>query len=118
MFYIGYKIADKNNFIVCLFCNTWKKESISIIYNQKRRISFFSCKGYRNLEKIGYDVDVNICEIRKETSMKREQLLKKSTKAVADIATKYLKADADSASCAVFHQPKAPKELARFKKNK
>lgn len=50
--------------------------------------------------------------------MKREQLLKKSTKAVADIATKYLKADADSASCAVFHQPKVPKELARFKKNK
>lgn len=50
--------------------------------------------------------------------MKREQLLRKSTKAVADIATKYLKTDANSASCAVFHQPKAPKELSRFKKVK
>lgn len=50
--------------------------------------------------------------------MKREKLLKKSTKAVADIATKYLKRDANAASCIMFHQPKAPKELARFKKTK
>lgn len=50
--------------------------------------------------------------------MEREKLLKKSTKVVADIATKYLKADANAASCIVFHQPKAPKELSRFKKTK
>lgn len=50
--------------------------------------------------------------------MEREKLLKKSTKIVADIATRYLRADANSASCMVFHQPKAPKELSRFKKVK
>ncbi len=53
-----------------------------------------------------------------EDYMEREKLLKKSTKTVANIATRYLKGDANAASCIMFHQPKAPKELSRFKKNK
>ncbi len=50
--------------------------------------------------------------------MERKEVLKKTTKLIANTATKYLKADANSASCMMFHQPKAPKDLSRFKKTK
>ncbi len=39
-------------------------------------------------------------------------------KSVANTLTTFLKADANSNSCVVIHQPKAPKELERFKSNK
>lgn len=48
----------------------------------------------------------------------KKELLKRTTKLVTDVATNYLKVDANSASCIMFNQPKAPKELERFKKIK
>lgn len=50
--------------------------------------------------------------------MKKENLTKRTANAVANLTTKFLKGEANSASCIVMHQPKAPKELARFKKSK
>lgn len=111
--------ANKYNFIVHLFCNTWKVGSVLIINNQKRSILFFSYIRYRKLEENGILCKSQYMRFSKgEVHMEREKLLKKSTKVVVDIATKYLKADANAASCIVFHQPKAPKELSRFKKKK
>lgn len=82
-------------------------------------ILFLSYTRYRKLEENGILCKCQYMRFSKgETHMEREKLLKKSTKIVADIATRYLRADANSASCMVFHQPKAPKELSRFKKVK
>ena len=48
--------------------------------------------------------------------MKSRALNEKVAKMVAGIATKTLKMEANSASCTLAYQPKAPKELSRFKK--
>ena len=48
--------------------------------------------------------------------MKEKKFEKKSAKALAKIAERVLSVEANSTSCLVIHQPKAPKELARFKK--
>ncbi len=50
--------------------------------------------------------------------MKRKGVSKKIAKTVANVATIFLQTDANSASSIIVHQPKAPKELARFKKSK
>ena len=50
--------------------------------------------------------------------MERKEVLKKTTKLIANATAGYLKVDANSTSCIMFHQPKAPKELSRFKKKK
>lgn len=43
---------------------------------------------------------------------------KNVAKTVANTLTSFLKADANSNSCVIVHQPKAPKGLERFKNNK
>ena len=48
--------------------------------------------------------------------MKPKKIVKKGAELLANVATKTLKVEANSASCMLAHQPKAPKELARFKK--
>ena len=48
--------------------------------------------------------------------MKENGIMRVAAKTVSCVATKTLKLEANSASCLVMHQPKAPKELARFKK--
>lgn len=48
--------------------------------------------------------------------MKENKFAKKNAKALAKIATGVLKVEANSSSCILVYQPKAPKELARFKK--
>ena len=50
--------------------------------------------------------------------MEKKVVTKKVANVVADVATKFLKTDANSASSGFAYQPKAPKELVRFKKNK
>ena len=42
----------------------------------------------------------------------------KIAKAVVNVLNSVLKTEANSASCCVIYQPKAPKELERFKKIK
>ena len=42
----------------------------------------------------------------------------KIAKAVVNVLNSVLKTEANSASCCVIYQPKAPKELERFKKKK
>lgn len=55
--------------------------------------------------------------LRKEkTSMKEKMLGKKTAKLVEKMATGTLRRTANSNSCMVLYQPKAPKELSRFKK--
>ena len=48
--------------------------------------------------------------------MKSKTLNEKTAEMLAKIATKNLRMEANSASCMVIYQPKAPKELNRFKK--
>lgn len=48
--------------------------------------------------------------------MKKEKFNTKTAKLVAKMATNTLKTEANAASCLVLFQPKAPKELERFKK--
>lgn len=45
-------------------------------------------------------------------------LFKPTAKVVANTLNKMLKVDANSTSCVVLHQPKAPKALERFKSKK
>lgn len=45
-----------------------------------------------------------------------KEIMKTAAKAVSNAAAKTLKLEANSTSCVLVHQPKAPKELARFKK--
>ena len=44
-----------------------------------------------------------------------KKLNEKAAKKVANMARKTLKVEANSNSCMVIYQPKAPKELSRFK---
>ena len=45
-----------------------------------------------------------------------KRLNEKAAKAVARMAKQTLKVEANSNSCMIMYQPKAPKELSRFKK--
>ena len=48
--------------------------------------------------------------------VKTQSLAKTSAKGVAAVLDKVLKAEANSASCALLHQPKAPEGLAKFRR--
>lgn len=50
--------------------------------------------------------------------MKQKNLSKPAAKAVANVLNTVLRVDANSTSCVVAYQPKAPKELARFRRDK
>lgn len=57
--------------------------------------------------------------IRKgEEIMTKKNVGKQAAKGVAAALDTMLKADANSASCGIVYQPKAPKELARYRKSK
>lgn len=43
---------------------------------------------------------------------------KLAAKGTASVLNAFLKADANSASCIIFYQPKAPKELERYRRMK
>lgn len=45
-----------------------------------------------------------------------KKLSKGAAKAVANMAKQTLKVEANTNSCLIIYQPKAPKELSRFKK--
>ena len=49
--------------------------------------------------------------------MKKEKITKKAAKGVASVLNSVLRTEANSASCVIIFEPKAPKELSRFKKN-
>ena len=53
-----------------------------------------------------------------ELVMKNTKTSKPMAKAVANALNGVLRADANSTACFVAYQPKAPKELARFRKSK
>lgn len=50
--------------------------------------------------------------------MKNTKTSKPMAKAVVNALNGVLRADANSTACFVAYQPKAPKELARFRKSK
>ena len=50
--------------------------------------------------------------------MKKEQVTKTVAKGVAKSLNSMLRVEANSASCVIAYQPKAPKELERFRKSK
>lgn len=50
--------------------------------------------------------------------MKQKKLSKSAAKATANVLDTLLRADANSASCVVFYQPKAPVKLERFRREK
>lgn len=49
--------------------------------------------------------------------MKKEKVTKNAAKGVAKVLNSVLRTEANSASCVIAFEPKAPKELSRFKKN-
>lgn len=50
--------------------------------------------------------------------MERKNTVKPSAKLVEKTLNRMLKVDANSTSCALIYQPKAPKELERFRGEK
>ena len=48
----------------------------------------------------------------------KEKLGKKIAKGAVTVLDTFLRVDANSAACFIAYQPKAPKELARFKRKK
>lgn len=50
--------------------------------------------------------------------MERKKVSKTVAGAVVNVLNAMLHADADSSSCLMVYQPKAPKELARFRRKK
>ena len=48
--------------------------------------------------------------------MKKQRIEEKTAKLVAKVATRTLKTEANSSSCGLIYQPKAPKELNHYKK--
>ena len=49
--------------------------------------------------------------------MKKEKITKKAAKGVVSVLNSVLRTEANSASCVIAFETKAPKELSRFKKN-
>lgn len=50
--------------------------------------------------------------------MERKQMSEKAAKNIKTVLNTFLRVDANSAACAIAYQPKAPKELSRFKSSK
>lgn len=50
--------------------------------------------------------------------MEKKNFSKPAAKAVANVLNGVLRMEANSTSCMVVYQPKAPKELARFRSTK
>lgn len=50
--------------------------------------------------------------------MMKSKVSKKVAKGTVSVLNTLLRADANSTSCILAYQPKAPKELARYKKTK
>lgn len=50
--------------------------------------------------------------------MKQKNLSKPAAKAVVNVLNTLLRVDANSTSCVVAYQPKAPRELACFRREK
>ncbi len=48
----------------------------------------------------------------------KNKLTKKVAKKTATVLNSFLRMDANSASCCIAYQPKAPKELERYRKTK
>ncbi len=48
----------------------------------------------------------------------KHKVSKSVAKGVASALNTFLRADANSASCCIIYQPKAPKELARYRRTK
>lgn len=46
------------------------------------------------------------------------KLSKAVAKGMVSVLNTFLRADANSAACAIIYQPKAPKELARYRRTK
>ena len=48
----------------------------------------------------------------------KSKLTKSVAKGTASVLNAVLRAEANSASCIIMHQPKAPKELEKFRRTK
>ena len=53
-----------------------------------------------------------------QRAMKKENVSKKMSRNVVAALNSVLKAEANSASCWIFYQPKAPDKLSQFKRRK
>ena len=50
--------------------------------------------------------------------MKKEKMTKSAAKGIANVLNSVLRTEANTTSCVIIYQPKAPKDLMRFKNNK
>ena len=55
---------------------------------------------------------------REEELAMKGKLSKAVAKGMVSVLYTFLRADANSAACAITYQPKAPKELARYRRTK
>ncbi len=61
-------------------------------------------------------INDNFCG--KEVSAMKKNLSQKVAKKTVAVLDSFLRTDANSASCCIVYQPKAPKELAKFRRTK
>ena len=62
-------------------------------------------------------VAFNDGHLRKGKDMSKEKVINGIAKSVASVLKTSLRVEANTTSCILVYQPKAPKELSRFKKN-
>lgn len=55
---------------------------------------------------------------RERKDIMKNQMIKSTAKGVKKVLDVVLKTEANSTSCALVFQPKAPKELMKFRRNK
>lgn len=68
---------------------------------------------------IYYDKDVKINDnFERGGFAMKEKVSKTVAKKAAKVLNSFLRVDANSASCCIVYQPKAPKELAKFRRQK
>lgn len=88
-------------------------------YTNLARICSVHLYSIEDVIKMVYDTLVNINDNfeRGEEFMKK-QVLKSTAKGMKTVLNAALRSEANSASCIIMYQPRAPKELARFRRNK
>lgn len=63
-------------------------------------------------------MEINDNQYRKEEIIMSSKISKTVAKGTVSLLNSVLRTEANSTACIIMHQPKAPKELAQFRKTK
>ena len=102
-----------------IFCITYIFCIKNLFYPNVYINCFFHAKGLVYCIKIVYyQFEINDNSNREEENAMKNKVSKSVAKGVVSALNTFLRADANSASCCIIYQPKAPKELARYRRTK